>query len=45
MVNPSERGTDSVSGLLLKNITEEGVVVAYQNHDVPISVLSQWADD
>ena len=33
------------SGLLLKNITEEGVVVAYQNHDVPISVLSQWADD
>jgi len=33
------------SGLLLKNITEEGVVVAYQNHEVPISVLSQWADD
>ncbi|HAJ29545.1 MAG TPA: hypothetical protein DCL32_05170, partial [Gammaproteobacteria bacterium] len=33
------------SGLLLKNITEEGVVVAYQNNEVPISVLSQWADD
>ena len=33
------------SGLLLKAITEEGVVVAYQNHDVPLSVLSQWAND
>ena len=33
------------SGLLLKNITAEGVVVAYQNNEVPISVLSQWADD
>ena len=33
------------SGLLLKTVTEEGVVIAYQNHEVPISVLNQWAED
>ena len=33
------------SGLLLKTVTEEGVVISYQNHEVPISVLSQWAED
>ena len=33
------------SGLLLKEITEEGVVVSHQKHEVPISVLSQWAED
>ena len=33
------------SGLLLQKITEEGVVIVHQNHEVPISVLSQWADD
>jgi len=33
------------SGLELSQITEDGVVIRHQTHSVPVSVLSQWADD
>jgi general secretion pathway protein B len=33
------------SALELSQITEDGVIIRYQNHSIPVSVLSQWADD
>ena len=33
------------SALELSQITEDGVIIRYQNHSISVSVLSQWADD
>jgi len=33
------------SALELSQITEDGVIIRYQNHSIPVSVLSQWAED
>lgn len=33
------------SALQLREITQDGVIIQYQNHSIPINVLSQWADD
>jgi general secretion pathway protein B len=29
----------------LSQITEDGVIIQYQDHSIPINVLSQWAED
>jgi general secretion pathway protein B len=33
------------SALELSQITEDGVIIQYQDHSIPVSVLSQWAED
>ena len=33
------------SALQLSEITEDGVIIQYQNHSIPINIVSQWADD
>ena len=33
------------SALELSQIAEDGVIIRYQNHSIPVSVLSQWAED
>ena len=33
------------SALELSQITEDGVIIRYQNHSIPVSVLNQWAED
>ena len=33
------------SVLELSQITEDGVIIQYQDHSIPVNVLSQWAED
>jgi general secretion pathway protein B len=33
------------SALELSQITEDGVIIQYQDHSIPVNVLSQWAED
>jgi general secretion pathway protein B len=33
------------SALELSQITEDGVIIQYQDHSIAVSVLSQWAED
>ena len=42
---PLKEGNRFGNGLVLRNITDEGVILEYQGQTVSISVLSQWADD
>ncbi|MGB1190240.1 MAG: general secretion pathway protein GspB [Pseudomonadales bacterium] len=42
---PLREGNQFGSGLILQQITEDGVILRYQRQTIAISVLSQWADD
>ena len=42
---PLREGNQFGSGLILQQITEDGVILRYERHTIAVSVFSRWADD